>query len=138
MAALLFISITGITMNLNICKGGLTNSCLLDKEVTCSTIPGKSDNCERMKSCCNPDKDDKDCKKGCCDQKSFKVQVDQDFLVQHSDRSELKIQKSFVIAYAVTFFALSDQDFTLIKHSESDIPPPLVENKQVLHQSFLL
>ena len=138
MVVLLIVSIAGVSIKFHFCQGELAESCVFNKELSYSMISSNSVHCEKIKKCCKPDKDDKDCRNGCCDQKSFKVQVDQDFLVQQSYRSQLKLQKSFVFAYVVTFFSLNDQDFTLYKHLEPHIPPPLVENKRILHQSFLL
>lgn len=134
-AILLFISSSGLTMDMHFCQGDFQRLNLFGKAKTCAEVMQSSKKCHsktKGHQSCGIDGEHK----GCCDNKSFDLDMDFDS-GEASPTVMTDAQIQFVKAYVSSYFINLTSTPTLHNYLKY-YPPPLKRDISILFQTFLL
>ncbi|MCR9264045.1 MAG: hypothetical protein NXH86_07785 [Flavobacteriaceae bacterium] len=79
---------------------------------------------------------DMEMEKSCCDEESFTVQGQDDLKISFDDFSVG--QQLFLVSFVHSYFYLFEDKVEEISSFRDYAPPPLIQDVQVLHQTFLI
>ena len=140
MAFLMFISTSGMTMDIHMCSGQLKRVNLFGPAKTClekiemqEACHKKSGSSSIMESnCANHNGDHK----GCCQNDSFELDIDSDLLIMQVSIADMLFLKAFLS----TFMASIPHPASLLQTSFlKHLKPPLISSPfRVLYQVFRL
>ena len=137
---LLFISSSGISMDMHFCQGKLKRVSLIGSAKTCAEMAVMMKHCsgKKAKSCHGASKScsDDGSHNGCCENESISFDLDIDNIdIQAFNSSVLEID--FNVLSKVQLVALPNFQIKLLQFEEY-IPPLPRKDLTVLHQSFLI
>lgn len=137
---LLFISSSGISMDMHFCQGKLKRVSLIGSAKTCAEMAVMMKHCsgKKAKSCHGASKScsDDGSHNGCCENESISFDLDIDNIdIQAFNSSVLEID--FNVLSKVQLVALPNLQIKLLQFEEY-IPPLPRKDLTVLHQSFLI
>jgi hypothetical protein len=122
-------------MTIHVCLGKTVSTDLVEPQARCDDTDQKNQDLDELRKICGSSQTG--CDQGCCEKRTFTWQVDNDFLFhQAGDLSDseqkhytdIRTSNNLPYTKAAIFFNLY----------QPNAPPLLVENKRILHQSFLL
>ncbi|RYC51927.1 hypothetical protein DN53_08560 [Flagellimonas olearia] len=79
---------------------------------------------------------DMEMEKSCCDDESFTVQGQDDLKISFDDFSVG--QQLFLVSFVHSYFYLFENNVEEVSAFRDYAPPPLIQDVQVLHQTFLI
>jgi len=140
MAVLLFISSSGISMDMHFCQGKLKRVSFIGSAKTCAEMAAMMKHCssKKGKSCHNGAKS---CSadgthKGCCENESLSFDLDIDNIdIQNFNSSVLEID--FNVLSKFQLVSIPNLQIKLLQFEEY-IPPLSRKDLTVLYQSFLI
>lgn len=137
LALMVFISTTGVSMDMHLCSGNLVQLSVLGEAASCSDMMemAPSDSCNKKMKACKKDSNGLCGQAGCCT--NVKIEIDAEnegvtaSILEFSD-IDLEL---ITIGFAVNF-AFDTKPFNFIILSVHE-PPDLVKDYRTLFQSFL-
>lgn len=129
MACLMLFVSSGFSLDVHYCDGQVKRANLVGKAKTCAEVEACMLKCGMPAMSCSKEAS------GCCDNQSFAIDFDFDSGEVTSAYLSPDLQKVVLAFVASSFLPLEiakvDHEYT------SYVPPPLIEDKRVLYQSFL-
>lgn len=140
MAMLLFISSSGISMDMHFCQGKLKRVSLIGSAKTCAEMAVMMKHCsgKKAKSCHGASKScsDDGSHNGCCENESLSFDLEIDNIdIQNFSSTVLEV--NFNVLYDTHLVDLPKLQIKLLQFEEY-IPPLSRQDLTVLYQSFLI
>lgn len=138
MALLMFVTSTGLSIDMHFCRDHLKSFNLFGKAKNCYELAGmQPTNCEMPQKEQISTKGYSMSKKNCCHNQTLNLQADLEADVEKGDFLISPELQHFIITFATTF--LQEQRIEPQKINNSSYQPPLIaRDVPVLIQSFLL
>jgi len=127
MALFMLVTSTGFSMDVHYCDGDIKRANVFGKAKTCAEVTACQLKCGKTAKSCSSEK------KGCCDNQSYII--DFDFDGAELDRAiSTDVQKVLVVDITSTYLAYDAP--SSISRTFLYRPPPLINDLQVVYQSF--
>lgn len=141
MAFLLFITTSGLTMDMHFCGDQLKRVNVFGKAKTCAEVAILQKNCCAKKKSCHSKSKITSCgtngdHKGCCNNSAIDLDLDTDLVITSNDIFQ-SVDLQFLIAFSKAYLLLEDNSTKEMK-AYLNYKPPLIERDiLVLIQTFL-
>jgi hypothetical protein len=135
MAFMVLLSTTGVSMTIHVCLGKTVAMDMVEDQGQCDDTGQDLRDLDEVRNICGSAQGD--CDQGCCEKRTFTWQTDNDFIFYQAGELTDSNQKDYTVIQISNILPQGSASVYPNFH-QPNAPPPLVENKRILYQSFLL